>query len=262
VTLDESAGVDGVDDLYALEPSQFVAARDQLAKRLRAEGRRDTSAAVKKLRRPTVVAWALNQVARAHPDEVAKLVEAGAAVRRAQAAALGAGDGDRDAEDLRDAGRRRQGMVTALARATLDLAGATHYDEAVATLNAASLDPHAGALLERGRLTKELTPGSGFEAAGVPQPLGTAAPPAARPLELEQRRDDVARAERRVAAARVEMDHAEGCLASARASADAAQEALDAVVGERDRARAALAEVKGNRSSMRASPGPPAVSPA
>jgi hypothetical protein len=245
VTPEESADVDGVDDLYALDPGQFVAARDQLAKRLRAEGERDASAAVKKLRRPTVVAWALNQVARAHPDEVAELVEAGAAVRRAQAAALGAGDGDGDAEDLRDAGRQRQRMVTTLARATLDLAGATHYDEAVATLNAASLDPHAGSLLRRGRLTKELTPASGFEAAGVPQPLATAAPPTARPQELERLRDDVARAERRVGAARVEMEHAEARLASARASADAAQEALDAVVGERDRARAALAEAEG-----------------
>lgn len=244
MTPDESAGVDEIDGLFALDPGQFVAARDQLAKRLRAEGQRDASAAVKKLRRPTVVAWALNQVARAHPDEVTKLAEAGAAVRRAQAAALGAGDGDRDGEDLRDAGRQRQLMVTALARATLDLAGAAHYDEAVATLNAASLDPHAGSLLRRSRLTKELAPGSGFEAAGVPQPLVTIAPPAARSLELERRRDDVAQAERRVGAARVEMDHAEARLASARASADAAQEALDAVVGERDRAREALAEAE------------------
>ncbi|MDP8988077.1 MAG: hypothetical protein M3N11_06985, partial [Actinomycetota bacterium] len=64
----EEADVDGLDQLYELEPRHFVAARDRLVRELRAAGERQAAAAVKGLRRPTVVAWALNQVARAHPE--------------------------------------------------------------------------------------------------------------------------------------------------------------------------------------------------
>ncbi|MGH9179173.1 MAG: hypothetical protein ACRD0N_11565 [Acidimicrobiales bacterium] len=44
-------------DLYALDPEEFTAARNELAKQLRAEGRRDHATAVGKLRRPSVTAW-------------------------------------------------------------------------------------------------------------------------------------------------------------------------------------------------------------
>jgi hypothetical protein len=62
---------DLVDPLYAGPPEEFVAARDALAKRLRADGDRATAAEVAKLRRPTATAAALNQVARTVPDVLA-----------------------------------------------------------------------------------------------------------------------------------------------------------------------------------------------
>lgn len=81
-------GTDLVDELFALAPEGFTAARDALARRLRSEGDREAATAVKALRRPTAAAWALNQVVRQHRDEVEALVHAGEALAEAQQEAL------------------------------------------------------------------------------------------------------------------------------------------------------------------------------
>ena len=73
-----------VDQLYDLPPGEFTAARNALAKALRAEGQRDDADRVAKLRRPTIAAWAINQAVRHHRDRVDALVDAGAQVGRAQ----------------------------------------------------------------------------------------------------------------------------------------------------------------------------------
>ena len=58
---------DGVDALYGLALDEFVPARDALAKRARAEGRREDAAAIAALRKPSVAAWAANQAIRSQP---------------------------------------------------------------------------------------------------------------------------------------------------------------------------------------------------
>lgn len=260
----EVTGADGVDQLYALEPGQFVAARDRLARQLRADGDREAAAAVKKLRRPTVVAWALNQVARAHPDEVAELIEAGAAVGRAQAEAVGGGA----SAELRQATRRRRQVASQLARAATELAGAAHHDEAVATIDAASFDPEVAQLLRRGRLTRELPPPSGFGLAAMPDVVGTApapapaeaegstagapAPPSPPPPDLEPLRRDVARTEDAVAQAQADVHRAEEVLERARAGLEAARAVLATALEDRDRASAALAAAESGEGSGRA----------
>ena len=59
-----------VDGLFALDPSEFIAARDREVKELRAADRADDAAFVKALRKPTVAAWAMNQVVRAQSDAI------------------------------------------------------------------------------------------------------------------------------------------------------------------------------------------------
>ena len=65
---------DPLDELFTAVPTEFVARRDELVKQLRAERRRDEANEIKRLRRPTASVWALNQLAREHPDEVAELL--------------------------------------------------------------------------------------------------------------------------------------------------------------------------------------------
>src|SRR5207253_5292734 len=92
-----------IDRLFELSPDAFVAARDDLAKRLKAEGRSEEAARVRSLRRPTVAAWAANQVARRNPGDLQELLDAGAALRQAQRKVLSGvkGGGFREAMDRR-----------------------------------------------------------------------------------------------------------------------------------------------------------------
>lgn len=153
-----------VDALYAGPPDDFVAARDRLAADLKASGDAEAAKSVKALRRPTVAAWALNQLARRHPDDVQALLDAGRDLRDAQAKAM-AGGGP---EALREAtARRRAATRTLVDRAGRILAeagrGADAQRDAVAgTLDAAALDEEVGRRLVQGRLEREEAPPSGL----------------------------------------------------------------------------------------------------
>jgi hypothetical protein len=153
-----------IDELYAGAPEDFVAARDRLAKDLKASGDADSAKSVKALRRPTVAAWALNQLARGHPDEVQALLEAGRGLRDAQAKAM-AGGGP---EALREATtRRRAATRTLVDRAARILSEAgrgadAQRDAVAATLDAAALDEEIGRRLVEGQLEREEAPPSGL----------------------------------------------------------------------------------------------------
>src|SRR3954465_10282043 len=99
-------------DLFGVDPAEFVAQRDQLARELKAAGEKDEAAAVKALRRPTVSIWALNQVARRDPDAGDALLSAtGDAVRAQDEVLAGA-----DRELLREGLARRRAAMADVAR--------------------------------------------------------------------------------------------------------------------------------------------------
>src|SRR3954447_9452263 len=102
---------DDVGRLFLEPPDRFVAARDALVKALRAEGEKERAAEVKKLKRPTAAAWAVDQLALRRPDDVAELLEAGAVLRAAHEAALG---GSGSAAALRAAADAERAAVEAL----------------------------------------------------------------------------------------------------------------------------------------------------
>ena len=109
---DDAPGMDAVvDGLYALDPGEFVAARNELARRLRKEGQKQLAGEVAKLRRPSPAAWAVNQLARRHGDELERLVRAGEELRAAQERALAGGA----PAELRQATRARREAVGRLA---------------------------------------------------------------------------------------------------------------------------------------------------
>jgi hypothetical protein len=156
--------------LYGLPLEEFTKARDALARATAKEPNKEGGAAIKALRKPSVAAWALNQLARRHPDDVTALLEAGDRLRRAQTAALEGGD----PAELREASRAEGAEVQALAgqaRSILTDAGRggspTQEERLATTLRAAAVDPEAGDLLRRGVLTAELSAaGFGFGTAG------------------------------------------------------------------------------------------------
>jgi hypothetical protein len=153
-----------IDDLYAAPLDAFVARRNELAKTLKGAD----AARVKRLAKPSVVPWAVNQVywhARSVFDRVRKT---GEQLRRAQLAALKSGR----AQDVRaatDAHRKALGdAVAAASRLAIEAGAHPSADGLMRTFEALSL---AAELDESpGRLTRPLQP-AGFEAlAGVSLP--------------------------------------------------------------------------------------------
>ena len=151
------------DELFGLPPEEFVAARDELARRLRREGEAEAAKRLKALRRPPLSAWAVNQLARG-PQGLGELLAAGERLRAAHQAAL-AGEG---AAELRAAARAEREAVAALVLAALELLREAGHpttdatrDRVAATLHAAAASPEAAELVGGGRLTADLDP-SGF----------------------------------------------------------------------------------------------------
>jgi hypothetical protein len=83
-----------VDKLYQLPLEEFVAGRNALAKRLKAEQGVDASQHIRTLVKPSIVAWTLNQLHWRHRSEFTALLLAGDALRLAQQQRLGGVDVD------------------------------------------------------------------------------------------------------------------------------------------------------------------------
>jgi hypothetical protein len=187
-----------LDRLYGLPLDEFTPARDRLAAELRKQGDRDAAARVKKFRRPSVSAWAVNQLVRNHRSEVQELLAVGDDVRAAQRAALSSGSAKRIRE-ITD--RRRRVVDRLLDRAQDLLALAGHaisrstIDKVGDTLMAATVDDEAAEAVRAGRLSHELAPPSGFEAlAGqIPVPAESVSKLDRQARERAQRAEEQAR---------------------------------------------------------------------
>jgi hypothetical protein len=147
-----------VDRLYELPLDEFTAARDELARRLKGQGDGDAGAEVKRLRKPSVAAWALNRVRRGDPGQSDELIEAGRRLREAQEQLIASGD----REPLTQASADERRLVGELARqAERELAAADRPVSAAvqeklrATLHAVATDPEAREGLAAGRLVRD-----------------------------------------------------------------------------------------------------------
>jgi len=227
----------GIERLYGLPTEEFVAARNELARQLRKDGDAAAAKRVAGLRRPTVVAWAVNQAARRRPELVTDLVEAGERLRQAQRRALSGLRGGA----LRTAGsERRRAVERLLAEATsvLEESGRSpeaHRDAIAATLQSASSTEAAAAAVRAGTLDRELAAPSGFgEVAGLqllqppPEPEAPERPasPARRRVKLDPaRRRELDAARRQRDQRRREARTAASVAGKARETADQAAEA-------------------------------------
>lgn len=249
------------DELYALAPEEFTAARDERVRNARRAGDRALAARVAALRRPSLAAWAGNLLVREHADDVAALLGLGESLRRAHR--------ELDGGQLRALGRQQRALVDALgqqaARLAADagrpLAEAT-LDEVRGTLHAALADPGAARAWATGRLVRPLSGTVDFDQAvggavpGAGAPAGqmdghmdgvgagdTVVPLRSRPHEAAKRRR-LDEARRHAERARNEALARDTDLAAARTALDAAESRLgelgDAVRrAEEDRQRGA-----------------------
>jgi hypothetical protein len=255
----ESVDLDArLDELFATEPKQFIAARDALVRDLKAGDRADYANAVKALRRPTLAIAAINETVRHEQDRVEALVETGE-----QLAALQA-DKNPDRDELRELTRERRTLLqqlTELAATTTDRPDGVRAAIA-ATLDAASLDDTLRDDLLRGRLTQELSPAArfGFDddapAPRVAAPRRTtkkAAPPPRDELAARRARTELDAVRERAEAADESLREHTEAAADASAALDAAQRRVADLEAALADARAAVADSKrADRDAQRA----------
>jgi hypothetical protein len=173
VDLDEA-----VNQLYGVQPEEFLDARRQLALTTKCAGEPGLAKAIDSVRKPTVAAWAINQLARRRPEEIERLVTLAGSLHEAQERV--------DGKALKELGRERTRLIDELVRAcaeTVTQAGGS-LSPAVAnqvreTFVAALASTAATDAVASGRLTRALSY-AGFGDVDVSE--ATAAPsPARRP---------------------------------------------------------------------------------
>lgn len=143
------------DELYAAPFETFVALRRELSGRLRTAGDASAARQMAAATKPTRTAWALNQVARSHPEVVAEVV------RSREAAAASQKKGEPKA--VRDGARQHRDAVSKAVHAVRTLlrtdgvvlspAQARRVGE---TFQALASDEAGRAILRAGRLTRDV----------------------------------------------------------------------------------------------------------
>lgn len=194
---------DPLDAVYLGPLEEFTAARNDLAKELRNDGKEAAADWVKGLQKPSRAAWLVNQLSVRKADEIAELLERGRELRGAQEEML---TGTPDRDKLREAAQGEQRTVDSLTRAA-EVIGAEHgvgaqiLTRVGETLQAAAGDPEVAEAIERGRLTREQRAASvGLIGTAAPAPRSTQK--GVKNREAAERRTRQQQAKRRQAAER------------------------------------------------------------
>jgi hypothetical protein len=156
--------------LFALPPGAFTAARNQLAARLRAEGRRGAAAEVRALARPTPSSWVVGRLMHLEPRRFQALLAAGRGARDAQRQTLSARGTAASAAALRlrQALQEARRLIEELRERGLELLAAAGGSSAAvgerlaANLQALAFVGDAAQAIARGWLGHDLEP-PGFE---------------------------------------------------------------------------------------------------
>ena len=229
---DQTEREDDIDRLFATPLAEFTSMRNALASRLKKAGREEDAAKVKALAKPSITAWAVNQVYFKHRDLFEHLRMSGERVREAQLSQAAGKQVDvRSALDKR---RNALGRLTGYALATLETSGHAATPEAERRINA-TLEAISVASLESdverpGRLTRDMDP-PGFDAltawmpgASVPVKPSKVTPPRRSSPDTTNNNEVAARA--RKEAAITLLRQTQSALAAARKRVEQAEAAL------------------------------------
>ncbi|MFJ4081609.1 hypothetical protein ACIP2Z_21970 [Streptomyces iakyrus] len=237
------------DELYALRPEEFTAARASAVASARTAGDRELAGRIGALRKPSLAAWVSNLLVRSSPGEVEPLLRLGEGLRQAHQ--------DLDGAQLRELSRQQHALIRALSVQARQLAkeaghpiGEGVQREVENTLHAVLADPEAARAWAGGRLTKPLDAAVGFPAvAEGARPQRPAPAPASAPSRPDRKTSEQQR--RRLDRARKEAEAAERELRELRDEAAAAGEAAEEAKRQVDALQRHVEELTGELERMR-----------
>ncbi len=242
--------VDSPEELYGLPLPRFIPERDALVRDLRNEKRREEAAVVAGMRKPSVAAWAVNQLVRTQSEAIRALFEAGDDLALAQS---GAASGEQTADALRAASQRQRDALDDLLRTAEGLLSSDGHtltaptvERVRDTLRAASIDGASRRQVADGCLPQELQ----FAGIGIG---GPGALPLESPLPLATKPSKTQRpaATRRSSAreGRAETDDAARRQAEAERESEAQRKAETVREAEAEAARRRKATLKAARQT-------------
>lgn len=239
------ATVEDLDALYLGDFDGFVARRNDLAKRLRADGDADGADRVRALGKPGRVAWSVNQLGHDEPALSSELLDAGKALRDTQKKLV---SGKADGAALKQARAAERAVVARAIEATerlVDADGATLSAAAAErvrqTLHAVALDEDVRRDFEAHRLEADRDASGLTE---IPAGAGSRPKPAKKPTKadkgeaqreraaLKQARAEARQAERTEVDAEKAVDAAHRAVAEAQRQLDVATDALEKAAAE------------------------------
>lgn len=215
------AVVERIAALYRLPLAEFTSARNVLARKLADEGDDAEARRVRGLKKPTADAWALNQLATRHREEIESLAKLTEDLADAN-----------DAGDARRLGQRRHELVAKLVRAAQKILRDAGFGSGPALEQRIAQSLYAAtsgddlATLRRGMWTRPLE-GSGFTAGGF-----TFEPARASDVGPDPRAREVEDAKRRLSEAKKDAAALARRAVRARRAAEAAEE--EAATAERE----------------------------
>jgi hypothetical protein len=241
--------------LYATALPQFIAARNERVRQLRAAGDDAVARQVAAFKKPSAGADAVNRLVRQDQQLADDIAELGGRLRAAQAAAP-------VAAELRALDQERRALVNRArdeARRADDGATAATLDHVEQTVWAAVLDARAAAIVLAGVLVRPLSPGGFGEvdtdgASAVPVEAAPDAPPrrqaggATKDDPSQGDRAEAARARKLAAQARKEAERA---LSDAQEAHHTAQRAVKEATREAEEAAQRRTDLEQERDDLR-----------
>ncbi len=232
-----------LDELYRLPLSEFTSARNELAKKLKADGDPEAADEVKGLRKPSVAVWLVNRLTQERELDVQRLRKAGETVAQATAG--------HSSDAFLEAQREQHRALARLGEAAREIAsrekvGAPAADRAVETLRAASLTDEGRELLKRGVFTEELDP-PGFEALA-----GLVGGPPRKSAPAKDRRDALKQARERVKELRTQERELDTAAREAERDADRAEKEAAKLRTRAEEARAEAEDAERRRAEAEA----------
>jgi uncharacterized phage infection (PIP) family protein YhgE len=231
-----------IDNIYSAPVEDFIKLRNDLAGRLKKDGDLEAAAEVASLKKPSISAWIVNQLARSAQLELQRLVKAGEEIEQAQRRSI-SGEISGGFADARKEEAAAIGRLRTAAKKVSPKASPAILDRVANTLRAGSATSEGRDLLKRGRLTGDLE-APGFDAFSGAVPVTTSTARRAEPkkesakLEKLRRRMDEAQETAETLAGK-----ADDLEAGAEAAEEAARKVAEAAVAARKKADSAKTEV-------------------